>query len=226
MGVMKRLATGAGGPRIRTGRYGKAFDGFHVDFSMFVDRKGVMERIEGKRLKVLGRTGAFGMQTMRRSIRPAPKKRQRAQITLQDDQGRTVFIDPQGRVRAANGRFLPKAYAAKIKAKAQQQKIKPQRFGVGQPPRRGPSDLLRKRIFFGVEAETETVVIGPEMFSSQPTMYGAVSVPQLLDQGGIEMMRSKLGKVYQAHFEPRPFVAPALPPTQKRMAELIESTPL
>lgn len=46
----------------------------HVDFSMFVDRPGVMKRVERKRLRVLARTGGFARQAMKRQMRPAGKK--------------------------------------------------------------------------------------------------------------------------------------------------------
>lgn len=221
MGVMKRLATGAGGPRIRTGRYGKSFDGFHVDFSMFVDRKGVMERVDRKTLRVLARTGGYGMRTMRNSIKSQPTAKKKRTVHVD---GVDCFI-PIGRGKvldAKTGKPVRTKTAALAVLKFRDQ-VKHE--GVGKPPRRGVTDLLRKRIFFGVEAETETTVIGPEMFAKQPRMVGAVSVPQLLDQGGQEEIRIG-GVSMMARYEPRPFVAPALPPTRAAMERFIEEIPL
>lgn len=220
MGVMKRLAGGGGMPRIRTGRYGKASDGFHVDFSMFVDRKGVMERVDRKTLRVLSGTGAYAMRSMRNSIKAQPKSKKSRTVVVGDV---PCFVPPQGKVLdARTGRPVTTRLAA-LAVNAFRERTRAE--GVGRPPRRGPTDLLRKRIFFGVEADTETVVIGPEMFAKQPALVGATSVPQLLDQGGKEHVRIA-GLSYLANYEPRPFVGPQMPIAQKRMAELIEEIPL
>lgn len=219
MGVMKRLATG-GMPRIRTGRYGKSSDGFHVDFSMFVDRKGVMERVDRKTLRVLSGTGAYARSSMRNSIRSHPTSKKSRTIQVGDV---ACFVPPHGKVLdAKTGRPVTTRLAA-LAVVAFRARTRAE--GVGKPPRRGATDLLRKRIFFGVEADTETVVIGPEMFAKQPSMIGATSVPQLLDQGGREQIRMG-GMTFMANYEPRPFVAPQMPIAQKKMAELIESIPL
>jgi hypothetical protein len=221
MGVMKRLATGARMPRIRTGRYGMGSDGFHVDFSMFVDRKGVMDRIDRKVLRILSGTGAYAMGAMRKSIRSPSKSKKSRTIQVGDT---NCFI-PEGRGKvldAATGRPVPTKVAQLAHINFRERTVAE---GVGRPPKRGPSDLLRKRIFFGVETETESVVIGPEMFAAQPRLVGAVSVPQLLDQGGQEEVRFG-GRPFLARYEPRPFVGPTLPIAQRRMEELTEEIPL
>jgi hypothetical protein len=92
--------------------------------------------------------------------------------------------------------------------------------GEGQPPRRGPTDLLRRFIFFGVDMTTESVVIGPMKFDSQPVM-NRVSVPELLNKGGVEII---FGKPVQ--YGPRPFAEPVLPVAQRQMEKLIQTTPL
>lgn len=220
MGYMKRLAEGGSMPRIRTGRYGKSYDGFHVDFSMFVDRKTVMERVDRKTLRVLARTGGYGMRTMRNSIKSQPTAKNKRTVTVDDV---PCFIPPKGKVLdARTGRPVTTRLAALAVLKFRNQTRKE---GIGRPPRRGPTDLLRKRIFFGVEADTETVVIGPEMFAKQPQLFGATSVPQLLDKGGSEAIRVG-GMNTIAKYEPRPFVAPALPPTREAMERFLVEIPL
>lgn len=223
MGVMKRLATGASysRPRIRTGRYGQGSDGFHVDFSMFVDRKGVMERVDRKVLRILGGTGAYTMGSMRKSIRSQPTSKKSRSIQVGDT---LCFVPPKGGkvLDAATGRPVSTPLAARaviaFRARAQSE-------GEGRPPRRGVTDLLRKHIFFGVDAETETVVIGPEMFAKQPTMSGANSVPELLEKGGQERVTLG-GLTYMANYAPRPFVAPQKTIAQNKMSELVETIPL
>lgn len=221
MGYMKRLAGGGSVPRIRTARYGKSFDGFHVDFSMFVDRKTVTERVERKKLRVLARTGGYGMRTMRNSIKSHPTGKAKRTVVVNDV---PCFIPPgQGKVLdARSGKPVTTRLAALAVLKFRKQT---RNEGIGRPPRRGVTDLLRKRIFFGVEADEENVVIGPEMFAKQPQLFGAVSVPQLLDQGGAEAIR--VGGINMiAQYEPRPFVAPALPPTREAMERFLVEIPL
>ena len=93
--------------------------------------------------------------------------------------------------------------------------------GEGAPPRRGPSDKLRKFIFFGLDPNSESVVIGPSPFPNQPAMPGRVSVPELLNKGGTEIIFGT-----PVHYGPRPYIEPSLPATQRQMEKLIERTPL
>ena len=47
----------------------------HVKFDQFFDRRSVLDRMDKKEQKVLGRTGAYGRGAVRKSIRKAPKKK-------------------------------------------------------------------------------------------------------------------------------------------------------
>lgn len=89
------------------------------------------------------------------------------------------------------------------------------------PPRRGPTDLLRKLTLFQLDSRAESVVIGPYPFKNQPQLVGAVSVPELLDKGGGEYIRGEL-----VHYEPRPYVERCLNPTLKFMTQIIERNPV
>jgi hypothetical protein len=205
---------------------------FDVKFSMFLDRPHVMARLTKYQRKVLGATGAFARQAMKRMIRPALKGSKKSRtisvvpnatdmppswkglppsVVICVVQAKGPVIDARtGRpVAAGIARKAKEAYFASIKGR-----------GEGQPPRRGPSDLLRRFIFFGIDEHRETVVIGPMRFGSQPVMPNRVSVPELLNKGGIEII---FGKPVQ--YGPRPFVEPTLPIAEKKMAELIEKTP-
>ncbi len=196
-------------------------DGYHVSFSMFVDRKGVMDRVDAKNLKVLARTGAYVMRAMRNSIKTAPKKEKR--LTVVSVHGINCKVPVFGKViDAATGR--PVSYQTSIAARKKIGAIN-KSMGAGQPPRRGPTDLLRKRIFYGVETDTETVVIGPEKFTKQPELIGASSVPELLDKGGKEVFRFARDR-FVADYEPRPFVAPLVPLAERTLERFIEETPL
>jgi hypothetical protein len=94
--------------------------------------------------------------------------------------------------------------------------------GAGQPPRRGPTDLLRRFILFGVDPDSERVVIGAMPFRRQPRFSGGiVSVPELLEKGGGEYIKDEL-----VHYQPRPFVNPAFDITLAKMKEKIQSVPL
>jgi len=76
--------------------------------------------------------------------------------------------------------------------------------GVGQPPRRGASDKLRRGIIFITDMTNQSVAIGPWPFPAQPSM-NRKTVPSLLNQGGIEIIAGK-----KAHYGPRPYVETVL----------------
>lgn len=196
-------------------------DGFHVSFSMFVDRKNVMDRVDAKNLKVLSRTGAYVMRAMRNSIKPAPKKEQRKSVVVV--RGINCKVPVFGKVIDANT-GAPVSHKVSIEARKKVATFN-KSLGAGQPPRRGPTDLLRKRIFYGVETETETVVIGPEKFTKQPELIGAASVPELLDKGGKEVFHFARQR-FIASYEPRPFVGPLVPLAEKTLERFIEDIPL
>jgi hypothetical protein len=147
----------------------------HIDFTMFIDRPGVMARVDKKRRRVLGKTGAYARTSMQRSIRPAGKKRKSSE--------------------------------------------------PGKPPRSRQGGL-RENIYFGLDEVTESVVIAPLRFQSQPKLIGAASVPELLEGGGGEMSERKDGTVSISEYAPRPFVAPQQQPAEQKLAQEIESTPL
>lgn len=188
----------------------------HVKFKMFVDRPGVMRAIDRKRLRVLSRVGAFAMTVMRRMIR-APKSSKRARTI--DVNGRSYFVPMRGKVLDARTRRPVTRAEAESARRAMALRLRSE--GEGQPPRRGPTDLLRRNIFFGVDTDTESVVIGPRMFAKQPPLVGAVSVPELLEKGGIEIIMGK-----RAKYGARPYAAPTLPIAERKFRELIESEPL
>ena len=74
---------------------------------------------------------------------------------------------------------------------------------------------------FTVDLVTYMVSVGPILFSKQPKLVGANKVPELLEFGGKEHLKKEL-----VQYEPRPFVAPALELSEKRMTALVESEQL
>src|SRR5262245_53902784 len=115
----------------------------HVKFEMFVDRPGIMKRIERKRLRVLSKVGAYARTAMQRQSR-APKGSRRARTVDIDGQkflvpirGRVIDVATQRPATTEQAAAARRAMAARLG-----------REGAGKPPRRGPTDLLRKNIFF------------------------------------------------------------------------------
>lgn len=189
---------------------------FRVKFDMFVDRPGVIAKIDRWKLRILSRTGAYGMGTMRKMIRPQLASKKARSVTVG---GRAYFVPIIGKVLDAQTRRVVTSEQALEARKALQAQNRGR--GAGSPPRRGPTDLLRKFIFFGVDPQTESTVVAPLVFSSQPSLAGAASVPELLNYGGSEIVGGDLVK-----YAPHPFVEPALDPTFRKMAQLIEANPV
>src|SRR4051812_41597691 len=179
MGVMKRIATGVTGP---------SKGGFvDVRFDFFFDRQGIMDRIGKKQAKVLGRTGAYARTVMKNSIR-APLKSKKARTVMVGDKACFIPIGRGKVLDAETGQPVTTRLAAlaHIAMRSQQKES-----GAGLPPRRGALDLLRKHIYFSLDMATESVVIAPLVFHSQPPLIGAASVPELLEYGGRETFRAK-----------------------------------
>lgn len=193
----------------------------HVNFKMFVDRPGIMAAVEKKRLKVLSRTGAYARTAMQRMIQPPKTGKKATRIVVR---GVECIVPANGGyvLSAKTGKPVSKglAIAAKTAWLKRRREQEP-----GRPPRRGPTDLLRQQIFFGVDTDTQSVVIGPRKFARQPKMVGTSSVPELLEVGGSELQKL-FGKQVYVPYAPHPFVGPTLPIAERKFRELIETIPL
>ena len=64
-------------------------------------------------------------------------------------------------------------------------------------------------------------MVGVEAFPSQPSLVGAISVPELLNKGGRQKVLDPWVK-----YGPRPFVEPAMDVTLRKMEQEIECVPL
>lgn len=186
----------------------------NAKFKLTLNIASVVNHAEKKRSAVLYRTGAYGLSVMRRSIRP-PKSGRKARTVTVD--GRECLVPVVGKVLDSKSKKPVSKKMAESARRAITARLRDE--GAGKPPHRGPRDLLRRGMNFQVDGES--VVIGAMPFVRQPKLSGVVSVPQLLEQGGGEVLRHQL---YQ--YQPRPFVQPAMETTQRKMAELIESLPL
>lgn len=176
--------------------------------------------IDKKRSRVLMQTGAYGRKVMRNQLsRRSTAKKKNTVSTVSVDgvqclvrQGLVVDANTSRPVRRET------AHQARIMI-AQQRRAE----GEGQPPK-SKSGTLKKNIIFIVDRDG--VVIGARPFAKQPRMMGAVSVPQLLEEGGRELVPNFMGGRVFAKYGKRPFVRPSFDPTLKKFRELIESEPL
>ena len=143
-----------------------------------------------------------------------------------------MFVDTPGvMARVGKQRQRVLAVTGGYAAKGMQRSIRPAgkkktASKEGGPPRSRQGDL-RKHIYFGLDPVTESVVIAPLKFQSQPKLIGAESVPDLLEGGGQELLMDPRRKTtVKVEYGPRPFVAPQLQPAEQKMADELEKTPL
>lgn len=196
-------------------------------FRMYVDRPGVMRRLDRWQQGLLGRTGAYGRGVMTKQIRPisVSKKARTVDVPhslgMRGVRGGTVLVPVRGKVVAAgtnrpvdrNTAFLARQLL--YRRQAQESKAR-----AGKPPR-SRTGKLRRNIDFGVDPRTDSVVIGAWPFPQQPVLVGAVSVPELLNKGGGEVINGTLAK-----YDPFPFVETVLNVTSRKMAEFIRQRPV
>lgn len=185
------------------------------DFIAHLNKELLKTAITSKAERVLFKTGAYALTTIRRSIRPARKQRDR---TI-DLGGRRFIVPPHGLVLDAKTKKpVPKRLADVVRAALRSSLSKE---ASGQPPRRGPKDTLRKAMKFTVDPKTFEVTAGPIVFGAQPQLVGASDIPELVEGGGTEKIKDQLVQ-YSAH----PFIQPAIEIAKQRMAALVESEQL
>lgn len=199
-----------------------------VSKSMFLDRSKVFKALDKKRRVVLLRTGGYTRKIMRNSMKRAKKDKAGAEVRTVTDDGREVTIDYRGRVKDVRGRFLPRAEAARVRARAAASSTKSQAPSGGSRPGEPPRyrvGTLRNKIHFGYDPQTQSVIVGPELFATKTTPVAGKTTPELLNEGGGARITTPLG-VTAASYAPRPFTPPAEAAGVKFFHELIESTPL
>lgn len=190
----------------------------NVKQSMFLDRSKVFKALDRKRQVVLLRTGGYTRKIMRNSMKRAPKAR--GVVRALDDDGRTVYIEPNGRMHDDRGRFLPVSHAKKIVRRQRNATSSP----VGRPPnyRKG---TLRNKIGFGFDEQRQSVVVGTEDFQTKTHPAGGKTTAELINEGGAARITTPAG-VTRATYAPRPFTPPAEAAGALFFNDLIETTPL
>lgn len=114
------------------------------------------------------------------------------------------------------------SYARTLLA-VKQRKMTRRDASLGRPPR-NITGKLKRNIFYGIEFSARkgsVLVIGAWPFTSQPPMVQRVSVPQVLNQGGHEIIHGR-----PVYYAPRPFVETVYDVTFDAMQQFIMQTPV
>lgn len=142
----------------------------------FFDRQRVIDSLDKAKRSRLAKQGAIVRTFARRSIRPARRK------SLADmTENERIAFDVRSRIAVASGQPKPQLPFASSKP--------------GQPPR-NRTGLLRDKILFAYDPQSESVVVGPALLN------GGTGAPETLEFGG----RNDRG----VFVEPRPFMRPAM----------------
>lgn len=189
-----------------------------VKTSMFLDRSKVFKALDRKRQVVLLRTGGYTRKIMRNSMKRAP--RAKGVVRAIDEDGRTVYIEPNGRMHDDRGRFLPVSHARKIVRR--QRNASSSRPGTPPNYRKG---TLRHKIAFGFDEKSQSVIVGTERFATKTRPAGGKTTAELINEGGAANITTPAG-VTRASYAPRPFTPPAEAAGVVFFNQLIESTPL
>jgi len=199
----------------------------------FVDRPGVIAKVRRWQLASLSRTGAYARGAMKKQIKPALKGSKKERTVdlvplphelppkwrhITNPRPVRCVVQAKGPViDAKTKRPVSKALGLRARIAVQQGR---RRNGEGQPPR-NKTGKLKRHIYFAINPSKPSVVIGPEPFPKQPRMRKRVSVPQLLNRGGIEMI---LGQ--PVVYGPRPFVETIMKPAIKMLRGQIRQHPV
>lgn len=93
----------------------------------------------------------------------------------------------------------------------------------GKPPN-SHEGTLRKGIFFGLEPNRETVVIGPAPAFRQTTGGGQLRGASLLEHGGATIGTDSKGKRRRMVYRARPFMGPALETAEPDLAGFLKDS--
>jgi len=95
---------------------------------------------------------------------------------------------------------------------------------VAPKPPKSRMGQLRNFTFFGLDRQKQETVVGPAKLGS-----GSVSVPRVLDEGGMAQVTLPGGEMVLARYLPRPFAGPTSPAFlagNRFFEQLIKETPL
>jgi len=131
---------------------------FEPSKQFFIDRQRVIDSLDKAKRSRMAKQGAVVRTVARRSIRPA-KRQSLADLT----ENERVAFQVRSRIATADGRPKPKLPFASSKP--------------GEPPR-NRTGLLKDKILFAYDPESESVVVGPALLN------GGTGAPQTLEEGG------------------------------------------
>lgn len=142
----------------------------------FFDRQRVIDSLDKAKRSRLAKQGAIVRTFARRSIRPARRK------SLADmTENERIAFDVRSRIAVASGQPKPQLPFASSKPR--------------QPPR-NRTGLLRDKILFAYDPQSESVVVGPALLN------GGTGAPETLEFGGVNDRG--------VFVEPRPYMQPAM----------------
>jgi len=161
-----------------------------VDFSMFFDRKPVMNALSKAKRSAFRTAGSFVQRSARSSLRVARMKR-------------LSELTPKERQRFRIRQAIAKRKTGSVKG-VRRPRV-PSR--PGEPPRLSHAKSpLKKLLLFGYDDKTQSVVVGPMLLNpDNPT------APELMEEGG----RGDHGQVAA-----RPFMGPAMEANTSKIADL------
>jgi len=166
--------------------------------NLFFDRKAVTDATDRATRTVFGRFGAFVRRSARSSIRKARRKRL-GELSKEE----LLIHRIRQRKAKEQGRPAPKLPLAPSEP--------------GRPPR-SVSGRLKDFIFFSYEPTRRTVVIGPARIN-RGEMYGPVTTPELLEEGGTVVKRTR-GGARRINVEARPYMGPAFEKEQPKLPSM------
>jgi hypothetical protein len=195
--------------------------------TLFLDRPAIISRLDRVARQRLAKFGAYVMKTARNSLEP---KREMRADELPQDIKELIGLEKFDAKRDDRGRFLPGA--RKQKEQTLKEILQPWPWTTsrpGQPPQYRKDytysgklfSRFRDLIFFVVEPNFASVVIGPIIFNRQDT-------PGLLENGGTTMAyrprwfatKGVVRAAYEkqpVNVAPRPYMAPAFDTAVDRM---------
>jgi hypothetical protein len=116
--------------------------------------------------------------------------------------------------------FRTGAYARKAMQRRMRRRKKASR--PGDAPSAHENPLIKKRLFYGYDPTSESIVVGPETFKppkGHRLAGGQRSIVEVLDAGGSIVRSNRDGESIRAQIEPRPIAGPVLPDALSKMED-------
>jgi hypothetical protein len=160
---------------------------------MFFDRWAVIQAMDEKQRRALAVAGAFIRKTAQRSMRWGVRRSKEDQAAHLDTLGTKAHQERARLIRATRRSPSP----------------------AGKPPKAWSGEL-RELLFFGWDAQSESMLVGPEGFrnSIAPSLHefgGTLAVPvKYLGRGFPQGSRRDRNRKVKVKYPARPYMGPAL----------------